>query len=61
MVKNIIELRNTVKYVNNQFVSFYWKIFWVAMRTSPSLRVVASNYNDEHLNTALKRILKRYE
>ena len=59
--ETIKEYRETIPYVNNQFVSFCWYIFNGVTGKSDYLRELMNNYFDAHIETAIKKILKNYE
>lgn len=58
--KEIIECRKTVKFVNDQFVSFCWLIFWEANKVE-KVNDIARKYFDDHIETAIKKILEKYK
>jgi len=55
----ITKHRQNVKYVRNQFVSFCWSMFHASKFDCSKL--YNAGLNDNHIETALKRILSDFE
>lgn len=58
---DIIEARKTVKFVNNQFISFCWLVLHKTVSAHQELRDLLNNYLDSHIETAIKKILIKYQ
>jgi len=58
--EQITEHRKTVKYVKSQFIAFVWSIAHHADNNTIAW-LCSQGYNDNHIETALKKILKRYK
>jgi len=60
--EQILKHRKTVKFVTNQFNSFVWSIMHhIPVDSNMMTRLYGQGYNDSHIETALKRILKKYK
>ena len=57
-LKIIIEHRQNVKYVKNQFISFCWSILYASKFNCKEL--YNNGLHDDHIETALKRILSDF-
>ena len=60
----MVDTRKNVVFVNDQFRSFIWLVFHKLNRSMAYLitdRLHASGLNDDHIETALKKILKEYK
>jgi len=57
---DIKEARETVKFVNNQFISFCWLCLHKTVTKNQHLRDLLNNYLDSHIETAIKKILVKY-
>jgi len=57
-LKTIVEHRNNIKFVDNQFVAFCWSIFHASKFDYKKL--YGAGLNDSHIETALKRILSDF-
>ena len=58
-LKTITEHRQNVKYVKNQFVAFCWSMLHASKYDTTKL--YNAGLNDNHIETALKRILSDFE
>ncbi len=58
-IKAFRDLRETVKFANDQFISFIWAIYWQIK--SSDRQIIAEGLNDSHIETALKTALKDYK
>ncbi len=58
-LETIKKHRQTVKFVNNQFISFCWSMFH-ASKFGQTDREIYNTLNDSHIETALKRILSDF-
>ena len=58
-LQKIIEHRNSVTYVKSQFISFCWSMFHASRFDCKKL--YNAGLNDNHIETALKRILADFE
>jgi len=54
----IINHRNNVKYTDNQFIAFCWSMFHASKYDCSKL--YSAGFNDNHIETALKRILSDF-
>jgi len=57
-LKVIIELRQNIKFVKSQFISFCWAIFHASKYDCKTL--YAAGLDDTHIETAIKRILSDF-
>ncbi len=55
----IFDLRINVKFAKDQFVSFCWAMFYVSKFDAKAL--YKAGLNDNHIETALKRILSDFD
>ena len=58
-LKKVIELRENIKFVKDQFVSFCWAIFKASKFDSKKL--YNAGLDDTHILTALKRIMSDFK
>ena len=57
-LKTIIEHRQNVKFVKDQFIAFCWSMFYASGYNCKHL--YDSGLDDSHIETALKRILSDF-
>jgi hypothetical protein len=63
----VTELRHTIGYMNDQFISFIWQMYRIVTEhpvvgdRAIKEAVRSEGLNDSHLETALKKILKRWK
>ncbi len=57
-VKALKQHRETVKFANDQFISFIWSIYH--MINADDRKIINEDLLDAHLETALKTALKEY-
>lgn len=58
-LKVILDHRNDIKYVKSQFISFCWSMFHAS--NFDYTKLYDSGLNDNHIETALKRILSDFK
>jgi len=58
--EQILKHRQAVKFVKNQFIAFVWSIAHHTDNNTIAW-LYGQGYNDSHIETALKRILKKYQ
>ena len=58
--EQIAEHRQTVKFVKSQFVAFVWSIVHHTDNNTIAW-LYSQGYNDNHIETVLKKILKKYQ
>ena len=51
--------REKVSFVNDQFISFIWSIYW--MIKGDDRKIIGADLNDNHIETALKKVLREYK
>lgn len=63
----VVELRNSINYANDQFVAFIWQMYQYGKtfqkRAGIDLYQMVNNegLSDSHIETALKKILAQYK
>ena len=55
----MMQHRKTVKYANEQFISFIWSIYWKINKDDR--KIIGADLNDNHIETALKKALAEYK
>ncbi len=58
-LQKLIDHRQSVKFVKDQFIAFCWSVFHASKYNSN--RLYDAGLNDSHIETALKRILSDFE
>ena len=58
--EHILAHKESVKFVHDQFTAFVWSIMH-HLHSDVFDRLYKQGYNDSHIETALKRILKKYQ
>lgn len=57
--ETVKKCRQNIKFVDNQFISFCWHMFYVSKFDCK--RLYAEGLHDDHIETALKHILSNFE